>query len=300
MTVQLFTETQYQFTAKIKNLGNNKNNTGWSITFDWKMPDSQYEFVLGGNKWDDIQGFAVNDVPDIIVNRGSQKGGDGAKSYDFWWNLGSITEGTGQPTQPPTATPGIMGTNGWNLTNAAPTPQSGDTLGQRIAWNSSINNAVTLFSHSEIRKDDWLDVLDYEKIKHIAGRVYNMIIAGPPQEEAEPAYPDATEMGSGGPEMAIEAVSPSQPQRTTAPPPTRPQRPPPKSSEAKITQLNQARHDKDGNEVYSGDDVVSHIATNYAERGPRDLVDAEIDAVIEALIAGQVKAAKVANDTAIF
>jgi hypothetical protein len=100
--------------------------------------------------------------------------------------------------------------------------------------------------------------------------------------------------------MAVEGVSPSEPQGTTAPPPTRPQRPPPKSSDAKLKQLNQARYDKDGTEVYSGDNVVQHIATNYSERGPRDLVDAEIDEVIEALIAGQVKAAKVANDTALF
>ena len=64
--------------------------------------------------------------------------------------------------------------------------------------------------------------------------------------------------------------------------------------------MNQARYNTDGTEVYSGDDVVNYIATYYEERGPRDLVDAEIDQVIEALIAGQVKAAKVVNDTAIF
>ena len=142
--------------------------------------------------------------------------------------------------------------------------------------------------------------IDYARIRSIALTIYAEIIGGPPQTEAEPAYPDAPEMGSDAPEMAVEAVSPSRPQTTTAPAPTRPQRPPPKSSEAKWKQLNQARYNTDGTEVYSGDDVVNYIATYYEERGPRDLVDAEIDQVIEALIAGQVKAAKVVNDTAIF
>ena len=79
---------------------------------------------------------------------------------------------------------------------------------QQIAWNSAINNAVTLFSHSEIRKDDWLDVLDYEKIKHIAGRVYNLIIGGPPQTEAEiePVWSDPRD-GPDGSETPVEPVS---------------------------------------------------------------------------------------------
>jgi hypothetical protein len=205
------------------------------------------------------------------------------------------------------------GTEGWHWTwqiteilevNPAPTPSTNGGGSDQVEfrrskelmnWIEALKIAARLYGkeHTKVH-------IDYARIRSIAIAIYAEITTGPPQEEAEPAYPDATEMGSDAPEMAVEAVSPSQPQTTTAPPTTRPQRPPPKCSDAKWKQLNQARYDKDGTEVYSGDDVVNHIATNYAERGPRDLVDAEIDAVIEALIAGQIKAAKVANDTAIF
>jgi len=87
------------------------------------------------------------------------------------------------------------------------------------------------------------------------------------------------------PERPVAAVqAPTRPK-----PPTRPQRPNPKSSEGKLDQLNQARLDSDGTEIYTGEDVVNYICTNYAERGPRDLVDSELDEVIEALIAGRVQ-----------
>jgi len=75
-----------------------------------------------------------------------------------------------------------------------------------------------------------------------------------------------------------------------APPKPKPStQPKPKPSE-KLQQLNQARFDQEGTEVYSGDEIAQAIRDNptFGGRGPRDLTDAELDGVIESVLAGQV------------
>jgi hypothetical protein len=265
----------------------------WKITADIPSMHSQHDIGPIWKPYEEGEQMPTKTRVRVTLARGKLKkiGSYEDRDYGHYWELvpggwNTTAELTPLPTAPTFSTNGGGGSSrpDWEVQKDL-----------RIAWNSSINNSVHL--HGPCAPGE---APGYAWIHTNAKEIYNMIVAGPPQEGAEPAYPDATEMGSDAPEMAVEAVSPSQPQTTTAPPTTRPQRPPPKCSDAKWKQLNQARYDKDGTEVYSGDDVVNHIATNYAERGPRDLVDAEIDAVIEALIAGQIKAAKVANDTAIF
>jgi hypothetical protein len=41
-------------------------------------------------------------------------------------------------------------------------------------------------------------------------------------------------------------------------------------------------------EVYTPEEIVNYVCSNYAERGPRELVDAEIDEVIQAVLTGQI------------
>jgi hypothetical protein len=154
---------------------------------------------------------------------------------------------------------------------------------QQIAWNSAYNNAVQLYSKEHTPNTN----IDYARIRSIALTIYAEIIAGPPQTEAEPAYPNAPEMGSDAPEMAIQAVSPPQPQTTTAPAPTRPQRPPPKCSPGKLNELKETMKAMG----CERDDVIKYCCDNFDERGPDDLVDAEVDRLTEAVLAGQITGA---------
>ena len=263
----------------------------WKITADIPSMHSQHDIGPIWKPYEEGEQMPTKTRVRVTLARGKLKkiGSYEDRDYGHYWELvpggwNTTAELTPLPTAP------TFSTNGGG-SDQVEFRRSKELMN----WIEALKIAARLYGkeHTKVH-------IDYARIRSIAIAIYAEITTGPPQEEAEPAYPNATEMGSDAPEMAVEAVSPSQPQTTTAPPTTRPQRPPPKCSDAKWKQLNQARYDKDGTEVYSGDDVVNHIATNYAERGPRDLVDAEIDAVIEALIAGQIKAAKVANDTAIF
>ena len=244
----------------------------------WKMmvqiPSMRSNYPTGPiwKKVEDGERIKTGDKVVCKLVRGKLKTPGAYEDADFgyYWELSEWAT-----SDAPTVSTASNGTS-----NAAPTPQSGDTLAQRIAWNSAINNAVTLFSHSEIRKDDWLDVLDYEKIKHIAGRVYNMILAGPPQDEPEPVYRDPRD----GPEATEMPVQP-----VPAPVASKLQRPPAKSSDAKLKELDEARTDTKGIEICSADAVVQYIASNYDERGPRDLTEAEVNQVIDAIRGGYVR-----------
>jgi len=108
-------------------------------------------------------------------------------------------------------------------------------------------------------------------------------LTGAKVSPVDPATGEILQEPPDGSTMAINP--PSRPR-----PSNRPQRPAPKSSEGKLKQLDQARYDAEGTEVYTAMDVVVYIASNFSERSARDLNDAELDSVIEALLAGQVKA----------
>ena len=55
-----------------------------------------------------------------------------------------------------------------------------------------------------------------------------------------------------------------------------------------MQELEAARTDANGIEICSADTVVQYIAKNYDERGPRDLTEAEVDRVIDAIRCGDV------------
>jgi len=192
-------------------------------------------------------------------------------SIDWMWQWDVIQILDHEPTPLPTPT---FSTNGGGSGR-------GD-LDQRIAWNSSINNSVHL--HGPCAPGQ---APGFAWIHTNAKEIYNMIVAGPPQEEAEPAYPDATEMGSGGPEMAVEGVSPPEPQGTTAPAPTPLQRVSAKSSPGKLNELKETMKAMG----CERDDVIKYCCDNFDERGPDDLVDAEVDRLTEAVLAGQITGA---------
>jgi len=180
--------------------------------------------------------------------------------WDYWWEIAP---------------------NGWNTTEDEPAlealgdaPRSNgatrnappsDDRNAQIAWNSAVNNSVYLYGPGD---PDW------EIIVPVAVSIYQLIIDGPPA----PIFPDAP----GRTETPVQPA-PAPPTRE------RPQRPPPKSSEEKIFQLEKARHNAEGEEVYSAMDVVIYIASNYQERSQGDLTSEEVDEVIEALISGRVK-----------
>ena len=300
-------ETTYSFTAPIKQLGNNQSNTGWSITFDWKMPDSQYDFVLGGNKWEDVEQFKVNDVPDVVIQQGSLKRGkEGNKTYDYYWNLVSIARGSGVPTPTPVASSG-----GHYGSEQVVDGKIQLSLDNRIAWNSAVNNAVhTLGPDQDLmsRKDDIDDLLMHlAEVKLLAMEYFKIITTGLPQQEPAPEWrdprdgpitqteddatgvvfpndgsPPYVQHRSGGSEMPVDEPGEAQ---APIPSPKR-ERPAPKSSTAKWEQLNEVvNHPESG---VAPETLVNYVASNYSERGPRDLVDAEIDEVIDAIFKGNV------------
>ena len=248
----LYNEVQHQFTAPITAKGKQQKGDGYALTFDWKLPGSQYDFILYGRDWAEVEGWDYGKTPDVWIVRGNLKSGkEGQYSTDFFWNLKSLTQGTGVATPIPAASNG-----------GADSPR-GD-LGTRIAWNSAINNAVQLViadPKNEIFSEPFLA----SRIKSAAEIVYALIISGPPQQQA----PDATEMPVRDERMAIG----SQLERKSA-----------KGSLAKLKQVNQARID----DTIDVDVLQNYVAGYFEERELRDLEDWELDKVLEAIIAGQV------------
>jgi hypothetical protein len=188
--------------------------------------------------------------------------------------------------------------DGWNTTKeltplpSTPTPSTNGGGGsdqieyrrskELMNWIEALKIAARLYGkeHTEVH-------IDYARIRSIALTIYAEITTGPPQTEAEPAYPDATEMGSDAPEMAVEVLVASEPQTTTAPPTTPLQRVSPKSSPGKLNELKETMKAMG----CERDDVIKYCCDNFDERGPDDLVDAEVDRLTEAVLAGQITGA---------
>lgn len=197
----------------------------------------------------------------VKLIRGNPKRGkeNSDREFDYWWEVAP---------------------NGWDTTEevggvddgapsyygmaSAPSPGPGHDRDHQIAWNSAINNACHLLGAS---MGDWqiVDERSYALIDQMAWRIFNKIVNGPQNP----------------PDDAVEAIETPAP----APAPTRPVRPAPRSSEAKLKQLDQARYNNVGAEVYAAMDVVTYISDHYEERSARDLSAAEIDVVIQAMLA---------------
>jgi hypothetical protein len=61
-------ESQYHVTAEIQSKGKQRNNDGWTMTVDWKLPGSKYELTLYGQDWDTVQGHEVGNSAAIVIN----------------------------------------------------------------------------------------------------------------------------------------------------------------------------------------------------------------------------------------
>ena len=80
--------TQHRFTAEIENIGKPfSGGPGWDILLDWKLPGSNYNQHIGGQNWDDIEGFQVGQTHDWVINIGNKKRDkSGRYASDYFWD----------------------------------------------------------------------------------------------------------------------------------------------------------------------------------------------------------------------
>ena len=84
-------ESQYHFTAEVKNKGKQQNRDGWAMVVDWKLPGSRYDLTLYGQDWETIEAHDVGDTAIITINQGNLKANkDGKYSTDYFWDMVSI------------------------------------------------------------------------------------------------------------------------------------------------------------------------------------------------------------------
>ncbi len=94
--------TQHKFTAEIESIGKPfRGGDGWDILVDWKLPGSQYNQHISGQNWDDIEGYAVGQTHNWVLNRGNLKQGkDGKYTTDYFWDWDKSGTSTPPATQP--------------------------------------------------------------------------------------------------------------------------------------------------------------------------------------------------------
>ena len=90
--------TQHRFTAEIENIGKPfSGGPGWDILLDWKLPGSNYNQHIGGQNWEDIEGFQVGQTHDWVINIGNKKRDkSGRYASDYFWDW----DKTGNSTPP--------------------------------------------------------------------------------------------------------------------------------------------------------------------------------------------------------
>lgn len=170
-------QDSYSFNAKLKSKGEQRNNDGWTITLDWKLPGSQYDLVLYGRDWGEVEGVGVGDFREWIIRKGNLKQGkDGKYTSDYFWDL----EGFDEPPNEPLAEPFV----GKPLPDAAQAPQRGsqeppsDDIQTRIEKGMAFNAAYTLVS--AVRGSTGMD---YEaavpRIRWLRDLIYHEVIQMP-------------------------------------------------------------------------------------------------------------------------
>ena len=86
-------QDSYQFNSQVKALGQQRKGEGWTLTVDWKLPGSQYELVLYGQDWADVEGLAVAKTAYFDIAKGSLKQDKSGKyASDYFWNLTTVSE----------------------------------------------------------------------------------------------------------------------------------------------------------------------------------------------------------------
>ena len=94
---------EYTFTAPITSRGRQGSN--WKLEFDWKLPGSQYPFVLYGRDDDEIGMSQAGDTVRVNMTQGNLKSGKtGQYPTDFFYDLVSIKAAIAPEPRPQPAT----------------------------------------------------------------------------------------------------------------------------------------------------------------------------------------------------
>ena len=101
----------FQFNTVIQAKGKQRNNDGWTLTVDWKLPGSKFELVLYGQDWEQVKGYDVGHTAYFDIAKGGQKSGKSGKyASDFFWNPTRITAPVAEADLPASAA--TAGSNG--------------------------------------------------------------------------------------------------------------------------------------------------------------------------------------------
>ena len=164
--------TQHRFTAEIESIGKPFNGgEGWDIVLDWKLPGSNYPQHVGGRNWDDIEGLAVGQTHDWVLNRGNLKNNKtGQYASDYFWNW----DKTGNSTPPvATAPPSDESFTGKPDAPSGPvgsnTPT--DDTDTKIRKGACFNKAVDLYNAER----DISAPIDYTRIAEITHGLYHNV-----------------------------------------------------------------------------------------------------------------------------
>ena len=165
--------TQHRFTAEIESIGKPFNGgDGWDIVLDWKLPGSQFPQHVGGRNWDDIEGLAVGQTHDWVLNRGNLKRDkSGQYASDYFWNW----DKTGNSTPPVATAPpsdesftGKPDAPSGPVRNDTPTEDTQDT---KIRKGACFNKAVDLYNAER----DISAPIDYARIAEITHGLYHNV-----------------------------------------------------------------------------------------------------------------------------
>ena len=130
----------------------------WYSSFD----SASWEALLKGKAFQVL--YSTKDNP---------SGGNPFRNVEWWKEV--ELEDTPAP---------VASNTGGPPSNTGGTPDNSLSIDKRIAWNSSVNNAVHL--HGPVGEDGW----NRDAILSWAEGIYAIITTGPPVAEPEPHYED--------------------------------------------------------------------------------------------------------------
>lgn len=164
--------TTHHFTKRIKSRGETANG-GASLTFDWKLPGSQFDFVLYERDPAKVASWNVGDTPEVTISQGAlKKDKQGTYASDYFWNLVEI-QAPGW-AEPPTADdPGPpMGDSAYGPPEAPPLPQ---------ALGACQNHAMAFIESGIIPVPEGRDPISF--LWELRDRVYRNVNQKPYQPE---------------------------------------------------------------------------------------------------------------------
>jgi len=173
--------TQHKFTAEIESIGKPFNGgEGWDIVLDWKLPGSNYPQHVGGRDWDDIEGLAVGQTHDWVLNRGNiKRDKSGQYASDYFWNWDKTGNSTPPVAVAPPAPPSDESFTGkpdapsGSVRSNVPTEDT-DT---KIRKGACFNKAVDLYNAER----DISAPVDYTRIAELTHGLYHNVSQVPMQ-----------------------------------------------------------------------------------------------------------------------